>query len=737
MTEAATDIASQAVTTQTEETFRDDFEFQRELPEALKPLDAISRNFYWSWQPDGAALFRDLSPGLWQEVEQNPRLLLKKISYLRLWQRAADAAYVKRLNEFNARFERYIAEPASTPKVAYFCAEYGIHNSLPNYSGGLGILAGDHLKSASDLNVPLVAVGLLYRYGYFRQAIDHAGWQEERYTDVFKSELALTPVRDADGELVSVTLKIRGRKVITKAWLAHVGRIPLYLLDTNVPENTEAVDRLITGHLYGGDSETRIVQEKILGIGGVRLLRKLGIHPDVYHLNEGHAAFSTLELAREHLEAYADDNFAVAAERVKEKCVFTTHTPIAAGNDTFDPKLLVKCFSKKFVSSLKLTQSEFLALGRADLSDDKEFFGMSPLANRMCRSTNGVSEKHGEVSRRLWLKMFPDLADAGAVPITSVTNGVHAPTWIAPVFQSLFREKLGKDWLLLTRNENAWAAAVAALSDDEIWQAHRTLKELLVAYIRERVFTKDAGSHETINEHEDTETLLSPDALTIGFARRVAAYKRWDLLFSDIDRLLKMVDDPDRPVQFIFAGKAHPQDDTAKKILQKLMSINHDSGWQKRAVFIQDYDQEVARYLVHGVDVWLNVPRRPLEASGTSGMKAAMNGALNCSIMDGWWIESFNGDNGFAIGGTDYNAAEGEVESGEQLSNEDCDAADSLALYETLEQQVVPAYYSTDESGIRREWISRMRSSIATATPKFSTDRMLRDYLANIYHINE
>ncbi len=651
MTEATTDIAQQAVTTQTEDNFRQDFEYKRELPEALKPLDRISRNFYWSWQPDGAALFRDLSPGLWHEVEQNPRLLLKKISYIRLWQRAADAAYVKRLREFNARFERYLAEPSTAPKVAYFCADYGIHNSLPNYSGGLGILAGDHLKSSSDLNVPLVAVGLLYRYGYFRQAIDHHGWQEELYYDSFKSELTLEPARDSNGEDITVAVKLRGRNVRAKAWHARVGRISLYLLDTNIPENTEPVDRLITGHLYGGTSETRIVQEKVLGVGGVRLLRKLGIYPDVYHLNEGHAAFSTLELAREHLATYADDDFAIAAARVREKCVFTTHTPIAAGNDVFDPKLVTKCFSKKFISSLKLTQSEFLALGRADLSDDKEFFGMSPLAIRMCRSTNGVSEKHGEVSRKLWLKMFPDLADPGAVPFTSVTNGVHAPTWIAPAFQSLFADKLGKDWLLLTRNEIAWSAAVSALSDEEIWQTHRTLKNLLVAYIRERVFTKDAGSQETINEHEDTETLLSPDALTIGFARRVAAYKRWDLLVSDIDRLLRMVDDPERPVQFIFAGKAHPQDDTAKKILQKLMSINHDSGWQQRAVFIQDYDQEVARYLVHGVDVWLNVPRRPLEASGTSGMKAGMNGALNCSILDGWWIESFNGDNGFAIGG--------------------------------------------------------------------------------------
>ncbi|MBV9241963.1 MAG: alpha-glucan family phosphorylase [Acidobacteria bacterium] len=731
MTEASTNIAQQAVTTQTEDRFRDDFEFTRDLPEALRPLDRISRNFYWSWQPDGAALFRDLSPGLWQELEQNPRLLLKKISYLRLWQRAADAAYVKRLNDFTARFERYLAEPSIEPEVAYFCAEYGIHNSLPNYSGGLGMLAGDHLKSASDLNVPLVAVGLLYRYGYFRQAIDHQGWQEERYVDVFKSELALELVLDKEGNVATVHVNIRGREVVAKAWLARVGRISLYLLDTNLPDN-EPVDRLITGHLYGGDSETRIVQEKVLGIGGVRLLRKLGIYPDVYHLNEGHAAFSTLELAREHLATYADDNFAVAAERVREKCVFTTHTPVAAGNDVFDPKLITKAFSKQFFESLRLSKREFLALGRGDLSDDKEWFGMSPLAIRMCRSTNGVSAKHGEVSRKLWLKMFPDITDSDAVPITSVTNGVHAPTWIAPALQSLFREKLGQDWQLLTRNDNAWAAAVSALSDQEIWQTHRTLKNLLVAYIRERVFTKDAGSHETINEHEDTDSLLSPDALTIGFARRVAAYKRWDLLFRDIDRLLEMVDNKERPVQFIFAGKAHPQDDTAKTILQKLMSINHDSGWQRRAVFIQDYDQEVARYLVHGVDVWLNVPRRPLEASGTSGMKAGMNGALNCSILDGWWIEGFNGENGFAISG---NEEPENVEAAEDLTNDQGDAADSLALYSTLENEVVPAYYSADESGLPREWIRRMRSSIATVVPRFSTDRMLRDYIARIYNI--
>ncbi len=725
MTEASTDIATQAVTAHNEQTFRTDFEFTRELPPELNALDTISRNFYWSWQPEGAALFRDLDPTLWDKCEQNPRVLLKKIGELRLWQRAADAAYVARVDRFNEKFTQYLSattnhEPRTT-NIAYLCAEYGVHNSLPNYSGGLGILAGDHLKSASDLNLPLVAIGLLYRYGYFRQRIGHDGWQEESYNDVLASELALTPVVDDKGERVTTSVHIRGREVVAQAWLAQIGRIKLYLLDTNVEQNSD-VDRLITGHLYGGDTETRIVQEKVLGIGGVRLLRKLGVDPTIYHLNEGHAAFSTLELAREYLADNREHNFADAVSAVRSKCVFTTHTPVAAGNDMFAPDTLIQCFSSEFIDSLKLTSGEFLALGRANLSDDKEFFGMTPLAIRMCRSANGVSAKHGEVSRELWLKMFPDLADAGAVPITSVTNGVHAPTWIAPVFQSLYRERFGENWGELARDADKWREVVNSLSDSKIWTTHRTLKNLLIAFIRERTRTKDAGDIDTIHEHEDTKKLFSPDILTIGFARRVAAYKRWDLLFSDLDRLLKLVDDPERPVQFVFAGKAHPQDQTAKTILQKLMSINHDSNWQHRAVFIEDYDQEVARYLVHGVDVWLNVPRRPMEASGTSGMKAAMNGVLNASILDGWWIEGYTSENGFAIGNADDDITETEM-----------DAADSLALYETLEDEIIPDFYSLGEDGLPTKWIARMRDAIATLTPQFSSDRMVNDYLTQIY----
>ncbi len=732
MTEALTDIATQqAVREHTQTVFRTDFDLRRELPENLKSLEAISANFYWSWQPEGTALFRELDPTLWDKCEQNPRRFLKAIGLLRLWQKSADAAYVERLDRFSDKFNNYLnidpqplnntRQPATGKPAAYFCAEYGVHNSLPNYSGGLGILAGDHLKSASDLNLPLVAIGLLYRYGYFRQKIRHDGWQEESYNDVFASELALTPVFDANGVRVTVSVHIRDREVVAQAWLARIGRISLYLLDTHVPQNSD-IDQLITGHLYGGDTETRIVQEKVLGIGGVRLLRKLGIAPSVFHLNEGHSAFLTLELAKEHLESNPGDSFADAAIAVRKECVFTTHTPVAAGNDMFPPKILDECFIDEYIASLKLTNTEFLALGRANLSDDTESFGMTPLALRMCRSANGVSAKHGEVSRDLWLKMFPELSDSDRVPITSVTNGVHAPTWVAPVFQTLYERNVGPDWHEAVRDEETWAKAVNFLSDTDIWNSHQTLKNLLIAYIRERTRSKETGDLETINEHEDTRKLFSPDVLTIGFARRVAAYKRWDLLFSDLPRLLKMVDHAERPVQFVFAGKAHPQDKTAKKILQDLMSINHDSNWQKRAVFIEDYDQEVARYLVHGVDVWMNVPRRPMEASGTSGMKAAINGALNFSVLDGWWVEGYNGENGFVIGDLDTD-----------LTDDEMDVEDGEALYSTLENELIPAYYAIDNNGLPTDWIRRMKNSIATLTPQFSSDRMVTDYIKNIY----
>lgn len=706
----------------------DYFSASRRLIEPLAALNDLSMNFYWSWQPEGTELFREIDPTLWETCEQNPRLFLKSAGELRLLQKSTDGAYLERLRKFRDKFKSYVNEnPSAVGKIspknpaAYFCAEYGVHNSLPTYSGGLGILAGDHLKSASDMNVPLVAVGLLYRFGYFRQSVSHAGWQEEDYQDVFDSELALTPVTNAKGERIRVMIDIRGREVQAQAWLARVGRISLYLLDTNVEENAD-VDKLITGHLYGGSSETRIVQEKVLGIGGVRLLRKLGVSPSVFHLNEGHSAFLAFELAREFLAANPDSDFLDAIAAVREQCVFTTHTPVAAGNDVFSPDDLRNCFDSDYIDALKLTEDEFLALGRTDPDNEKEFFGMTPLALRMCRSANGVSKKHGEVSRDLWVSMFPGAESSDDVPITHITNGVHAPTWIAPLFQELYSTSIGKDWAKTLADPDAWAYAVDNLSDEAIWSTHLMLKRILIAYVRERSQRTDIGGQETINERLDSRKLFSPDVLTIGFARRVAAYKRWNLLLSDINRLLKLVDDAERPVQFVFAGKAHPQDRTAKQILQQLMSINHDSNWQRRAVFIEDYDQEVARYLVQGVDVWMNVPRRPHEASGTSGMKAAMNGALNFSILDGWWIEGYNDKNGFKIGELDVYEDESVM-----------DAADAASLYAVLENEIIPAYYDRGEHGLPSAWIARMKSALATLTPQFSSDRMVSEYLHKIY----
>ncbi len=718
-----------AVGLETENNFRDDFYFQRNVPQNLEFLETLSWNYFWSWSKDGTQLFRDLDSRLWEKCEQNPRQMLKKVSELRLWQKANEENYIVRLKEFEEKFNQYVNEPPKNfdkitqeNPVAYFCAEYGVHNSLPIYSGGLGILAGDHLKSASDMNVPLVAVGLMYRYGYFRQEIAHDGWQEETYRDSFDEELALKPVLDENGNRINIMIHMRGREVYAQAWLAQVGRISLYLLDTNVSENDE-IDRYVTGHLYGGDTETRVVQEKILGIGGIRLLRKLNIEPSVYHLNEGHSAFLTLELAREYLEKDENLTFTDAASFVRKKCVFTTHTPVDAGNDTFAPELIEDCFDADFINSLGIEKFELFSMGRSNPEDEDEYFGMTPLAIRLSRSANGVSEKHGEVSRNLWLKMFPEDTKAEDVPITHVTNGVHPPTWIAPTFKTLYEHRIGKDWAETLKNENKWTDAIENLPDAEVWQAHQLLKQLLISFIRNRTFAKNTGIKETINENAKIRKLFDKDVLTIGFARRVAAYKRWNLLMSDLERLLKMIDDEERPVQFVFAGKAHPQDRKAKKILQNLMSIDEDSNWQNRAVFIEDYDQEVARYLVQGVDVWMNVPRRPLEASGTSGMKVAMNGGLNFSVLDGWWIEGFNEINGFSIG--DLSTSEEE--------NDENDAKDAESLYQVLEKQIIPTYYEKGENGLPTEWIARMKNALATLTPQFSSDRMVKDYIEQVY----
>jgi len=701
----------------------------RDLPATLQPLERLAWNYWWSWAPDGAEIFRDLDQGLWQQCEHNPRALLEQVSDLRLAQMAADPTFSDRVRRLAERFDTYMDDPRPSPKlnvparitredpVAYFCAEFGVHNSLPLYSGGLGILAGDHLKSASDLNLPLVAVGLYYRFGYFRQRLNREGWQEETYRATLADELPLRSVDDEIGRPMQVEVSMRGRLVRAQTWRADVGRVRLYLLDTDVGDNEE-VDRLVTGHLYGGDRETRLVQEQMLGIGGARLLRKLGLQPSVFHLNEGHSAFLTLELARELIENEGL-SFAAASERVRERCVFTTHTPVAAGHDEFSADLIDKAFGNWYETALGLSREEFLALGRVNGSS-KEAFGLTPLALRMCHSTNGVSRKHGEVSRELWQKMWPDRSP-NEVPITSITNGVHPGTWVAPVMRRLYEQHVGDDWIERARDAGVWAYGVERISDVELWQAHTLLKRRLVAFIRDHSFDARLARGEAEDFIEAARTMFDPEALTIGFARRVAGYKRWDLLLSDPERLTKLINDPEHPIQFVFAGKAHPQDENAKAVLQRLINWQRDSSVRHGLAFIEDYDQEAARQLVQSVDVWMNVPRRPLEASGTSGQKVAVNGGLNFSVLDGWWLEGYDGDNGFAIGDLS------------ELSEEEADRREADSLYRVLTEEMFPRYYTRDAERIPGQWVAMMKRSIQTLVPIFSSDRMVAEYTERIY----
>jgi starch phosphorylase len=654
---------------------------------------------------------------------------LAQISDLRLAQVGADPAFADRVQRLSARFSDYLSETQPWQKlqlapritretpVAYFCAEYGIHNSLPLYSGGLGILAGDHLKSASDLNLPLVAVGLFYRFGYFRQRLSLEGWQEEAYRENHSDELSLHSVTDAEDKPLMIEVMMRGRAVHARVWRADVGRVRLYLLDTNVAEN-EQVDRMVTGHLYGGDRETRLVQEMMLGIGGARLLQKLGINPGVYHLNEGHSAFLTLELTRQLIESEGA-SFAEAANRVRERCVFTTHTPVAAGHDEFDARLVDQCFGDWPETALGLSRQDFLKLGRVN-GDSQEAFGLTPLALRMCRSTNGVSRKHGEVSRELWQRMWPDRSPA-EVPITSVTNGVHPSTWVAPLLRRLYEQSVGEDWIDRSRDANVWAYGVEKISDEELWEAHTLLKQRMVAYVRDHSFDARLARGESEEHIEAARTMFDPQVLTIGFARRVAGYKRWDLLLSDPESLTGLISNRERPIQFVFAGKAHPQDQEAKRILQRLIEWQRHSSVRDRVAFIEDYDQETARQLVQSVDVWMNVPRRPMEASGTSGQKVAINGGLNFSVLDGWWLEAYDGDNGFAIGDLS------------ELTPQAADRSEAESMYKVLTDEVVPRYYDRDDQNIPRRWVAMMKRSIQTLVPLFSSDRMVAEYAERIY----
>jgi starch phosphorylase len=703
------------------------FQVFPDVPQPLAPLLEMAQNLWWVWHPDAADLFRRLDRKLWEDVYHNPVKLLGTIPQAKLAAAATDDGYLAHMNRVYGEFRKHIEEPGwyherhgerDKLQVAYFSAEFGLHESLPIYSGGLGVLAGDHLKSASELGVPLVAVGLLYRNGYFQQYLSADGWQQESYPELDFYNLAVEPLRYADNNPVHVRIELPDNPVFCKIWKARVGRVPLYLLDTNLQENSPA-DRDITARLYGAGTELRIKQELVLGIGGVRALAEVNIRPNVYHMNEGHSAFLALERIRTMLEASPELSFDEVRQQVMATNVFTTHTPVPAGIDMFPPDMMVKYF-KNYYPSLKLDEEGFLALGREDVSNKKQGFSMAVLAIRLADSINGVSKLHGEVSRRMWHNLWPQVPP-DEVPVRSITNGIHVRTWLSPDIGYTLDRYLSEEWMTDPTDGSVWEG-VMQIPDEELWRAHERCRERLVAWARQTLHEQLLRRGSPYDEVATADQILDPEALTIGFARRFATYKRGNLLLRDPHRLRALLEDTKRPIQFVFAGKAHPADHEGKELIKSIVNFARDPAIRRRMVFIENYDMNVARYLVQGVDVWLNTPRRPYEASGTSGMKAAANGVLNCSILDGWWVEGYSPDVGWAIGrGEDYSDPNYQ------------DQVESMALYDLLEKQIVPLFYNRSFDNLPREWIARMKNCMRKLAPVFNTNRMVQDYTERFY----
>ncbi|MGE3803189.1 MAG: alpha-glucan family phosphorylase [Gemmataceae bacterium] len=696
------------------------------LPERLHGLQKLAYNLYWSWNHEAVALFRRIDPDLFDELENSPVKLLGKVEQARLEQLLNDDSFLAHLDRVVEALDNYMTAPswfqetygsANDLRAAYFSAEFGIHESVPVYSGGLGVLAGDHLKSASDLGIPLSGVSLMYREGYFRQYLNVDGWQQERYPENDFFNLPLIPETRPDGSPVLVSIPFPGRDVWVRVWRIQVGRVPLYLLDSNIPQNS-AEDRGITAQLYGGDSDMRIRQEMILGIGGVRALRVLGKEPSVCHMNEGHSAFLGLERIRMMMEERKLD-FESAREAVAAGNCFTTHTPVPAGNDVFPPQLVEHYFAG-YLPQLKMTFDQLLALGRQNPKDTTEGFCMTVLAMRLANTSNGVSKLHAEVSRKMWRTLWPELPEA-EVPIFSITNGVHTRSWVAPDMMQLFDRYLGIEWEAKPIDHNVWRR-VEQIPDAELWRTHERRRERLVAFARKRLRAQLTRRGSPPAEIARADEVLDPEALTIGFARRFATYKRGNLIFRDLDRLMALISNKERPVQFLFAGKAHPRDHGGKELIAEIQHMARRAELRRRVVFVEDYDINVARYLVGGVDVWLNNPRRPLEASGTSGMKVACNGGLNMSVLDGWWVEGYAQDNGWAIG------------AGEEYTDLHYqDDVESRAIYDLLEQEIVPLFYKRTSDGLPRGWLRAMKRSMATVCPVFNTYRMLQEYMEKCY----
>ncbi len=689
-----------------------------------RQLDALARNMLWSWQPEVAALFRDLDPVRWRELDHNPLALLAELTPERIERRARELALHSRIHNAHRRMEEYLAPGATWGRihagvltarpVAYFSAEFGIHESLPIYSGGLGVLAGDHIKSASDLGVPLVAIGLFYQQGFFTQRLDGDAWQREEYRDLDVEKLPLAPVVGADGEPVLISIETRTGVLHARLWRVAVGRVTLLLLDSNVPGNRPE-DRPLTSRLYGGDLRNRIRQELILGIGGMRALRAVGVTPGVLHVNEGHSAFAMLERTREMMQGDGI-GFDEACGHVAELTCFTTHTPVEAGHDRFPPGLLEEHLGP-LGDALGLSTDRLLGMGRIDKHNFDEEFCMTVLALKLSRRANGVSSLHGHVSRRMWQSLWPSRS-ADEVPIGHVTNGVHVHSWLAPQMRQLYDRHMGPDWTSRSAEPEAWAA-IDRVDDGELWETHEVLKSGLIEFARSR----EIAARERRGESADgVATLFDPEVLTIGFARRFATYKRATLLLHDLERLRPLLESERTPIQLVFAGKAHPHDHPGKELLQRIARLSHEPPFAGRVVFLEDYDINLGRHLVQGVDVWLNNPRRPLEASGTSGQKVVLNGGLNLSILDGWWAEAYDGWNGFAIGMGDSH-----------VSTEIQDRRDAENLYRVLEEEVVPLYYTRDADDLPRGWIARMKHSIRSLGWRFNADRMVMDYVRHGY----
>jgi starch phosphorylase len=690
------------------------------LPERISKLGSLAYNLEWSWNNRSRLLFKRLDPDLWRDTQHNPVKLLNDIRVERLKQAAEDPDF---LRDYDATIKQITRNGQQSPRwfqkqfpelagktIGYFSAEFGIHTSLPIYSGGLGILAGDHCKESADLGIPLVGVGFAYPQGYFHQRLRADGWQEDIYEKLKREDAPMQSAAASFGDRYVLEFKVGDLRVFVEVWRVNLGALPIYLMDTDVEENTPS-DRELTARLYGGDKDHRIRQEMVLGIGGLRVLRSLGIEPAVFHANEGHTSFMILERVRELVQSGI--KFSEAAEEVQASTVFTTHTPVAAGHDAFPFEMMDRHF-RGYWDELGLTRDEFMNLGAYEGS-----FNMTVLALRMARWKNAVSELHGRVTRRMWKNIFPDHDDV--VPITHVTNGVHAPTWIASDLAQLFDRHLGPEWV--DRHDDvAFWNRVVDIPDEEFWNVHLALKRKMLAFVRERA--RDRWSIDGVDPRQVIAmgTLLDPDALTIGFARRFTGYKRASLIFHDLDRIRKILLDSWKPVQILFSGKAHPADDYGKHLIHEIYSIAADNGFAGHVAFVENYEIHTAHFLTQGVDAWLNNPRPPLEACGTSGQKAAMNGVLNVSILDGWWYEAHNGNNGWAIG-----------EPPMDLDVRNDDVADAESLYRLLEEQIVPLYYDRDQNGIPHGWVRMAKESLRSIVPHFSASRMLKEYTTRMY----